>query len=157
MRRSLIASLLLLALTGGVVQSSAKKPAVKHSAGAKQPEGMMQALHNVQAERIRADVKYLASDALEGRGTGTRGGELAAGYIAKQFKDAGVEPAGDKGSYFQRVPMVGITTLAGTTVSIKTPRQTMDLKMLDDLVAQGNLGRKSGQGFYSYGGVGGKK
>ncbi len=95
----------------------------------------MQALHNVQAERIRADVKYLASDALEGRGTGTRGGELAAGYIAKQFKDAGVEPAGDKGSYFQRVPMVGITTLAGTTVSIKTPRQTMDLKMLDDLVA----------------------
>ena len=95
---------------------------------------MMAALHNVQAERIRADVKYLASDALEGRGTGTRGGELAADYIAKQFKEAGVEPAGDNGSYFQRVPLVGETTLPGTTLSVKTPKQTMNLKMLDDVV-----------------------
>jgi Zn-dependent M28 family amino/carboxypeptidase len=95
---------------------------------------MMAALHNVQSERIRADVKFLASDALEGRGTGTKGGDLAADYIAKQFKDAGVEPAGDSGSYFQKVPMVGVTTLPETTLQVKTPVQTMDLKLLDDVV-----------------------
>jgi Zn-dependent M28 family amino/carboxypeptidase len=95
---------------------------------------MMAALHNVQAERIRADVKYLASDALEGRGTGTKGGDLAADYIAKQFKDAGVEPAGDNGSYFQKVPLVGVTTLAATTFEVRTPRQTTELKLLDDVV-----------------------
>jgi Zn-dependent M28 family amino/carboxypeptidase len=95
---------------------------------------MLEALHNVQAERIRADVKYLSSDALEGRGTGTRGGELAASYIAKQFKDAGVEAAGDDGSYFQKVPMVGVTTLPGTSLSVETPKQTLSLKLLDDVV-----------------------
>jgi Zn-dependent M28 family amino/carboxypeptidase len=95
---------------------------------------MLAALHNVQAERIRADVKYLSSDALEGRGTGARGGELAAEYIAKQFKDAGVEPAGDNGTYFQRVPMVGITTLPATTFEVTTPLRTMNLKLLDDVM-----------------------
>jgi len=99
-----------------------------------QPDGMMAALHNVQAERIRADVKYLSSDALEGRGTGTRGGDLAADYIAKQFKDAGLEPAGDAGTFFQRVPMVGVTTLPSTTFSVTTPRQTLNLKLLDDVM-----------------------
>jgi Zn-dependent M28 family amino/carboxypeptidase len=111
------------------------QPAKKHSASAGMPEGMMEAMHNVRAERIRADVKYLASDALEGRGTGTRGGQLAAEYIAKQFKEAGIEPAGDNGTYFQKVPMVGTTTLPETTLSVKTPKQTIDLKMLDDIVA----------------------
>jgi hypothetical protein len=45
--------------------------------------------------RIRQDITYLASDALEGRGTGTRGNDLAAAYIAKRFSDLGLTaPAG---------------------------------------------------------------
>ena len=126
-------SVLCLALAGASLASSIPRPAKKAAAG-RQPDGMMTALRNVQSERIRADVKYLASDALEGRGTGTRGGDLAADYIAQQFKTAGVEPAGDNGSYFQKVPLVGVTTLPGTTVAVKTPKQTIDLKMLDDIV-----------------------
>jgi len=47
------------------------------------------------------DVDYLASDELEGRGTGQPGIDLAADYIAEQFRDAGVKPAGDNGTYFQ--------------------------------------------------------
>jgi Zn-dependent M28 family amino/carboxypeptidase len=126
-------SVLCLALAGAGVAGS--HPAKKAAAGiGRQPDGMMAAMRNVQAERIRGDVKYLASDALEGRGTGTRGGDLAANYIAKQFKDAGVEPAGDNGSYFQKVPLVGVTTLRETTFSVKTPKQTMNPKMLDDIV-----------------------
>jgi Zn-dependent M28 family amino/carboxypeptidase len=133
MRRFLMMSVLCLALAGASLASSIPRPAKKAAAG-RQPDGMMTALRNVQSERIRADVKYLASDALEGRGTGTRGGDLAADYIAQQFKTAGVEPAGDNGSYFQKVPLVGVTTLPGTTVAVKTPKQTIDLKMLDDIV-----------------------
>ena len=133
MRRVLVLGLLALALTGSVVAASKKTSAKRGSAS--QPEGMMDAIHAVQVDRIRADVKYLASDALEGRGTGTRGGDLAAAFIAKQFKDAGLEPAGDHGTYLQRVPMVGTTTLPLTTIAVKTPKRTMDLMLLDEVVA----------------------
>jgi Zn-dependent M28 family amino/carboxypeptidase len=53
------------------------------------------------AAALRADVSYLASDELEGRATGTRGLDLAADYIAAQFKKAGLQPAAN-GSYFQQ-------------------------------------------------------
>ena len=46
-------------------------------------------------------VSYLASDKLEGRMTGTEGTRLAAEYIAARFKEAGLEPLGDNGTYFQ--------------------------------------------------------
>jgi Zn-dependent M28 family amino/carboxypeptidase len=49
---------------------------------------------------LKADVSFLASDALEGRGTPSRGLDIAAEYIAAQFRRAGLEPAGDDG-YFQ--------------------------------------------------------
>jgi Zn-dependent M28 family amino/carboxypeptidase len=58
-------------------------------------------------EKMRAHVKYLASDALEGRGVGTRGEELATGYLAAQLQSIGVRPGGDDGTYFQRVSLVG--------------------------------------------------
>jgi Zn-dependent M28 family amino/carboxypeptidase len=128
-------SLMFLVMMGASVARPAPRATKKHDAStAKQPDGMLAALHNVQSERIRADVKYLSSDALEGRGTGTKGGDLAAEYIAKQFKDAAVEPAGDNGSYFQKVPMVGVTTLPGTTIEVKTPKQTLGLRLADDIV-----------------------
>ena len=47
-------------------------------------------------DRIRADIKYLASDQLQGRGVGSRGEELAIDYIAKQFEAAGTEVRGRK-------------------------------------------------------------
>ena len=56
-------------------------------------------------------MRYLSHDLLEGRGTGQRGGDIAAEYIATQFAEYGLKPAGDNGSYLQKVPLVGITTL----------------------------------------------
>ena len=50
------------------------------------------------------------SDLLEGRGVGQRGGQLATEYIATQFALAGAKPAGDNGTYFQKVPLVGVET-----------------------------------------------
>jgi Zn-dependent M28 family amino/carboxypeptidase len=96
------------------------------------PEGMLAAMHGVQAGRIRADVKLLSSDAMEGRGTGAHGGELAAAYVAEQFKAAGLEPAGDNGSYLQRVPLVGETTLSETSLQLKTPKSLRTLREFDD-------------------------
>src|SRR6185369_14054190 len=57
----------------------------------------------------RAHLEFLADDALEGRAPGTRGGKTAAKYIATQFERIGLEPAGDSGTYFQRVPIIALT------------------------------------------------
>ena len=62
----------------------------------------------VSSERIRAHVKFLASDLLEGRAPGSRGGDLATEYIATQFALLGLKPAGDQGTYFQKFALVGV-------------------------------------------------
>jgi hypothetical protein len=68
-----------------------------------------------QAERVRATVEFLADDLLEGRGTGKRGHELAALYVASRYRALGLQPAGDSGSWYQRVPFRRATT-EGTPV-----------------------------------------
>ena len=64
-------------------------------------------MNEISGERIRAHVKFLASDLLEGRGVGARGGDLATEYIATQFALVGAKPAGDNGTYFQNFTLVG--------------------------------------------------
>jgi len=68
-----------------------------------------------RADAMRAHDKFLASDLLEGRGPGTRGDDLAMQYIAAQFETYGLEPGGDNGTYYQRVPLLGITMDAANT------------------------------------------
>jgi Zn-dependent M28 family amino/carboxypeptidase len=63
----------------------------------------------VDPKVLRAHLQFLADDALEGRRPGTRGGELAAKYIAAQFERLGLEPAGDSGTYYHRVPIITLT------------------------------------------------
>ena len=71
------------------------------------------------ATRIEADVRFLADDLLEGREAGTRGFDIAALYVATRFRQLGLEPAGDGGSYFQRVPMVrGVREREGARFAI---------------------------------------
>ena len=57
---------------------------------------------------LKAHIKFLADDLLEGRGTGARGGELAAKYIAAQLEAVGAKGAGENGSFFQPVSLVGV-------------------------------------------------
>jgi TonB family protein len=86
-------------------------------------------------EKIRTHVKYLASDGLEGRGTGQKGGDAAAEYIAAQFKSYGLRPGSDAGTYFQSVPMVSMKTLADTAFTLVPANgQPLALKNLDDFV-----------------------
>jgi len=94
------------------------------------------ALETINPEHIRWHVRYLAHDLLEGRGTGQRGGEVAAEYIATQFAEYGLKPAGDHGTYMQKVPLVGVTTLPETQFSLVPKRgEAMNLKPLDEYVA----------------------
>ncbi len=85
---------------------------------ARLPGPAIAALQKIDPEHIRAHVRFLSHDLLEGRGTGQRGGDIAAEYIATQFALYGLKPAGDHGTYMQKVPMVGITPAPETTFSI---------------------------------------
>lgn len=60
----------------------------------------------IQTGPLTAHVRLLAHDLFEGRAPATRGGALAAEYLATQLAVLGVEPAGDHGTYFQEVPIV---------------------------------------------------
>jgi len=94
------------------------------------------AFQRVDPERIRAHVRFLSDDLLEGRGTGQRGGDIAAQYIATQFALYGLKPAGDNGTYMQKVPMVGITPQPATTFAfVPAKGGANDLKVLDQYVA----------------------
>lgn len=62
----------------------------------------------IRPEALRADMRFLADDLLEGRATGARGHEIAAKFIASQFEAMGLEPAGEGGTYFQSVPLRSI-------------------------------------------------
>ncbi len=63
---------------------------------------MNAALEHVSAASLRGNVSFLASDLLEGRATPSRGLDIAAEYIAAQFRHAGLAPGGDNGTYFQK-------------------------------------------------------
>jgi Zn-dependent M28 family amino/carboxypeptidase len=100
------------------------------------PADVMASMQTIDPHRIAEHVRFLANDLLEGRGTGTRGGDIAANYIAAQFALYGLQPAGDNGTYLQKVDFVGVKTLPGTTASLQPAHGgAMGLKLAEDYVA----------------------
>ncbi|MCE9562474.1 MAG: M20/M25/M40 family metallo-hydrolase [Planctomycetes bacterium] len=81
----------------------------------------------ISAERIKADVTYLASDRLEGRGPGTRGEELTTDYLAGEFKKAGLKPVGASDTYLQPVPLVRVVTSPKSTLEAIKGKETLDI------------------------------
>lgn len=86
-------------------------------------------------EAIRAHIKFLSSDLLEGRGTGARGGEIAANYIAAQMEALGLKGAGANGSFFQPVSLVGVKADPNTKLIISGRNGKETFKFADDYVA----------------------
>src|SRR4029079_14713532 len=90
---------------------------------------------DVSGARIRAHVKFLASDLLEGRAPGSRGGDLATEYVATQFALAGAKPAGDNGTYYQNFKLVGVAPQPDSQLTaIPLTGTPTNFKWLDDFV-----------------------
>ncbi len=135
MRKSTILLVLVLLVSGVWAQGPGQRARVQ-AASARLPGSAIAALQKIDPERIRAHVRFLADDLLEGRGTGQRGGDIAAEYIATQFALDGLKPAGDNGTYMQKIPMVGITPQPETKFSlVRWDGSVIDLKPLDEYVA----------------------
>ena len=109
------------------------------------PPAVRAAAASIDPEKMRAHVRFLSLDLLEGRGPGTRGAELAAEYIATQFALDGLEPAGDDGSYFQRVPLIAVHTVENQTKFAFVPAngQAVDLTYGSQVVAKDETGQTS--------------
>ncbi len=88
----------------------------------------------IDESTLRAHIKFLSDDLLEGRGPGARGGMMAAKYIAAQFEALGLEPAADH-SYFQLVQMIGSRPDPSNRLTIKTGSGSTDFKFGDEFVA----------------------
>ncbi len=130
MRKNLVVMSLVILICAALAQNSSRPISIHF------PPAAIAAFQKIDGERIRAHVRFLSHDLLEGRGTGQRGGDIAAEYIATQFALDGLKPAGDNGTYMQRVPMVGITTAPETTFSfVPAKGSARDLKLLSEYVA----------------------
>ena len=136
LRKSVVAAALATCSLLGWAEGGAAAAKAQKATTARLPGPAFAALETINPEHIRWHVRYLSHDLLEGRGTGQRGGDIAAEYIGTQFAEYGLKPAGDHGTYMQKVPLVGVTTMPSTTFSI-VPKQgePMDLKPLDEYVA----------------------
>jgi Zn-dependent M28 family amino/carboxypeptidase len=96
----------------------------------------------IDPEHIRSHVRFLSSDLLEGRGTGQRGGDLAAEYLATQFALYGLQPAGDNGTYLQKVLLQGIATQDDSTLALLPNRGApIPLTYRTDFVAMDDTGK----------------
>ncbi len=102
------------------------------------PPTVQEAFGRFRKSALAADVKFLASDLLEGRGPGTRGDSLAMEYIAAQFAAAGLEPGAEDGTFYQKIPLIGMALEAmKSTVSFVGPAASFvtSLKYLEEFVA----------------------
>lgn len=98
----------LLGLDGKAAASAAAAPARPETTAA------------IAEADLRRHVEILASDAMEGRLTGTPGGDRAAAYVADAFKAYGLEPAGDNGGYLQAFEFTaGVSLGKGNSLTVK--------------------------------------
>jgi len=133
MRKSLVVFFLVMLAVLSLAASSARRKT--RAASLRLPAVAINAIENIHPERIRAHVRFLSDDLLEGRGTGQRGGDIAANYLATEFALDGLNPAGDAGGYMQKVPMVGVTALPETTFTLLPNKgQPMPLRLAEDFV-----------------------
>jgi len=139
-RTVLLAAILLpVALFSTKELSAAQEPPKARAEthfGSHLPPAAISAMQSIRPDNIETHVRFLSHDLLEGRGTGQRGGDIAAEYIAAQFALYGLKPAGDNGSYLQKVPMVGITPGDDTRFTLVPAHgSSLGLKPLNDYVA----------------------
>src|SRR3979409_1131157 len=104
----------LLLVASLSAQGKPPKPSAERHFGSHLPPAAIAAMQNIRPDNIETHVRFLSHDLLEGRGTGQRGGDVAAEYIAAQFALYGLKTAGGHNNYLQKDPMGGTTHGAET-------------------------------------------
>jgi Zn-dependent M28 family amino/carboxypeptidase len=89
----------------------------------------------IKASTLKGHIRFLADDMLEGRGTGARGGDLAAKYIASELEASGLKGGAANGSFFQPVSLVGVKADPKTTLIVSDRKSTEIFTFGDDFVA----------------------
>src|SRR5687767_8911297 len=97
----------------------------------------------ITPELLRAHVRFLSDDLLEGRGPASRGDVLAQKYIAAQMEALGLEGGAPGGGWFQPVDLIGITTKGPEVVTFRKGASTLDLKPFEDVITFSGLETES--------------
>jgi Zn-dependent M28 family amino/carboxypeptidase len=100
------------------------------------PSAQREAAAAITVERLRAHVKFLASDLLEGRGPASRGDRLAEEYIATQLEVLGIQPGAPGGGWFQRVPLVEVRTEGSEGMTFTAGAKSLTIRKGADFVAR---------------------
>jgi Zn-dependent M28 family amino/carboxypeptidase len=128
---ALLLPIALVACHRGAPEPEAGQPAA--------PEVAESQPANADEARIATDVRTLADDRFEGREAGTRGYDLAADYVAKRYRELGLAPAGDDGTYFQAVPLLRATIQQeGAALAITRNGRTIALRFQDQFLPAPN-------------------
>ncbi len=109
----------------------------------------------ITSAELKAHVKYLASDELEGRGSGTEGNKKAAEYLAEQFKAYGLKPAGENETFFQPFDFVSAVKLGGNNaLAIEQKGKRTSLKVDEDFRPYGFSSNAKATGSLVFAGYG---
>src|SRR5262249_17927474 len=127
-RRGPMRTALMIAVCAAAVQAEAAAPA------SVAPEEKAAAAV-IRPEVLRAHIRFLAHDLLEGRGPATRGDQLAQAYIATQMESLGLQPGAADGGWLQPFDVVGITSHAPELTAFARGAQKEELRFRDDYVA----------------------
>ncbi|MBM4169965.1 MAG: M28 family peptidase [Ignavibacteria bacterium] len=100
-----------------------------------QPDDVQQAMREVSTDRLMSHIAVLADDSLEGRRPASRGEARTINYLVDQYKAIGLEPAGENGTYLQKVPTVGTQIDQKTVFEFKKGGKSLSLKFFDDFIA----------------------
>jgi hypothetical protein len=133
MKSRSFAAIVAAVLTFGFVVRAAgpAKPAVAAGGSA-----------SITPEELKDWLSYIASDELEGRQVFTEGLGLAGSYIADHLKEWGVKPAGDAGTYFQEVKVVGYTVKTQSSVTVTVNGESRTFKDGEGITFPRNQGGK---------------
>ncbi len=105
--------LLLLSLAAGATFAATPDPRVAAAA------------QSISSNNILKHIQVLASDEFAGRGPATPGEGLTVNYLTSEFKKIGLQPGNPNGSWFQEVPMVGVTSTPKVALTLKGQRSEL--------------------------------
>ena len=135
MKRCTAIVIAALAAAAMAACSTEPKPPAGQTAAAAPPQHVpIGQLPMIDIDGLLAHTRTLSSDAYEGRAPGTKGEQMSVTYIADEFQKAGLKPGMRDGTYFQKVPLVGITPTP-TSLVYRKGNQFQALRWKDDIVA----------------------